>query len=451
MTTERANKQAIASLRSERVDHYWQTKDLYITFPSGESDKSFFAIMPVAYNLLDYELYFGIWLMNFPYCAVNEFSRDHIVVDNKSNGEKIASCKSCKYVKLCPGFPSGYLSKFGKGEVKPVPDLPAEVMLEIEPRCNYKCSFCYNHNSFASEGREFDRLSSQVIKNIIDQVKDADIKIIRFTGGEPMLHPDIFKLLRYGKKKGFEVRLNTNGSLINERNINKMKDLIDNVLLPIESYKIDEEAKITGYPSSLKKKVRTIELFNRIDIPVIRVGTVASIKNIADFNQLAKFILSLPIHEWELYRPISNQGVNEQLSALEIEKLVTDMVNVRAKTNIKVSIANSLPFCALKDLNKINSISTGALYDDGHSRMVVDPRGFIKPHYFNDTNLGDMGNVMGAWNHEYMRKMRNLEFLPDECRDCNYKFKCRGGSRFEANISHGNYIGPDPLANYNYK
>ena len=83
--------------------------------------------------------------------------------------------------------------------------------------------------------------------------------------------------------------------------------------------------------------------------------------------------------------------------------------------------------------------------------MVVDPRGFVKPHYFNNKNLGDLKDIMSAWDHEYMKKIRNLEFLPFGCRECSYKFKCRGGSRYEANLKYGSYRAPDPLANFNNK
>jgi len=45
-----------------------------------------------------------------------------------------------------------------------------------------------------------------------------------------------------------------------------------------------------------------------------------------------------------------------------------------------------------------------------------------------------------------MKKMRNLEFLPKECQNCSFAFKCRGGSRQAAKIINGDYKVLDPLA-----
>jgi len=102
-------------------------------------------------------------------------------------------------------------------------------------------------------------------------------------------------------------------------------------------------------------------------------------------------------------------------------------------------------------LNKLNSVSQGALFDDGHSRLVIDPRGFVKPHYFMDKNIGHPLDILGAWQHPFMKKMRNLEYLPKECQDCPFVFKCRGGSRQAAKMVFGSYQALDPLALPVYK
>ena len=50
------------------------------------------------------------------------------------------------------------------------------------------------------------------------------------TGGEPLLHPNYFDFVTYLKKKGYNVNSPTNGTLLTEKTVKKMKDVgIDSV------------------------------------------------------------------------------------------------------------------------------------------------------------------------------------------------------------------------------
>jgi radical SAM protein with 4Fe4S-binding SPASM domain len=397
------------------------------------------------YKLLDYEQYFQVWLKNIPFCVLNQESVDHILSDKDYKGEKTGKCQSCFWRNHCPGFPKGYLDKYGFQEICPMPDLPWEVMIEVTPYCNFHCQFCFNQISFAEKGRKIKEFSTDYLKKIIDKVAKEGIKIIRFTGGEPLLRKDVFELIKYGKNKGLEVRLNTNASLINREAVKKFKGVLDNVLIPIESYSDKEESKITGYQHSLKKKIAAIKLLSKEKIPVIRAGTVATQENILNFDKISRLVDKLPLDEWEFYRPISVLG-KEELSSKLIKYLVEKLIDLRRTTDKAVFIANALPFCAIKDLNKLNSVSKGAMFDDGHSRLVIDPRGFVKPHYFMDKDIGNPLDILGAWHHPFMEKMRNLKYIPEQCQDCPFVFKCRGGSRQTAKMIFGRYQAPDPLA-----
>jgi len=414
--------------------------------PAGNPDDSlcFSEVMELIYPLLDYEIYFPVWLVNFPFCAVAPDAVDHIK-SGDFKGEKSKDCRGCVFNNNCSGFPKGYLKKFGEQEVCPAPDLPEEIMIEVEPKCNFSCRFCFNQISFARGGREIKGLSADYVKRIIDNVSKSGVGIIRFTGGEPMMRKDIFTLLRYAKGKGLETRLNTNGYLINRQTAKKLSGMVDNILLPIESSTDKKEALMTGVADSLKRKIKAIEWLKKEGVPVVRAGTVATKENISDFDQIAELIFSLPLDEWELYRPIPI-GKKTDLTPYLINLLADKLIDLRKNSDRNVCIANAIPFCSIKDLNKLNAVSKGALYDDGYRRMAVDPRGFLKPHYFLDENVGRPTDILSGWQGDFMKKMRNLEFLPKECDGCPFVFKCRGGSRQIAKMVYGEYNKVDPLA-----
>jgi radical SAM protein with 4Fe4S-binding SPASM domain len=426
----------------------WRRKGIrHLEIETNAEKKSllkFSKIAPFLYKLLDGEAFFGIWLKNIPFCTLTDDSRDHIVWDGSFRGEKLSKCQRCFYYKRCGGFPAGYFKKYGESEVKPIKDLPVEIMIEVEPRCNFACQFCFNKISFAKNGRNIKPFSTDYVKKIIDEIAGANVGIIRFTGGEPLLRADIFQLMEYAKNKNLEVRLNTNGSLITKATIIKLKDIIDNVLIPIESHSAEKEAALSSKQETLSQKINAIKLLKNAGTPVVRVGTVTTKENILNLEKLAMFIFNLPVDEWELYRPIS--AGRKILSRKDINILVDKLIKIRQKTKKNIFIANAVPFCAAANPNKINNVSKGALFDDGHKRMVIDPRGFVKPHYFLDKKIGDPLNVLKAWKHPFMRKMRNLEYLPATCSNCRFKQKCRGGSRYEAQAAGRSYYGLDPLA-----
>jgi len=325
------------------------------------------------------------------------------------------------------------------------PAIPIEIMIEVESKCNFRCAFCFNKESFAKEGRADKKLNINILKKIINETSRLGIKIIRFTGGEPLLRKDIFELLKYAKRQGLETRLNTNASLINEEITVKLFALIDNVLIPIESWNKKREEEITGYKNSLSKKIKTIKLLDKIKVPKIRVGTVATKENIKNFDKLASLILKLPVHEWEFYRPMNAKTKKDDLQKSDLEKLVKKIISLKKKTKKRVFIANAIPFCAIDQPEKLSSVCVGAIYEDGHSRLVVDPRGFIKPHYFIDKKLGEATEIEKAWQNPWLKKIRSLEYLPLKCQNCQYLEACRGGSRFLAKRINGDWLVSDPL------
>jgi MoaA/NifB/PqqE/SkfB family radical SAM enzyme len=150
-------------------------------------------------------------------------------------------------------------------------DLPREIMLEIEPQCNLDCKFCFNKNSFAEKGRDIDnKLTTPLIKKIINDIVKIGVPIIRFTGGEPLLRDDVWELAEYAKSRNLEVRLNTNGVLINSPAIaKKIVHYFDNILLPIQY------SDVLGGSRVARSKKRAIKFLKDADIKVLRLGTVA--------------------------------------------------------------------------------------------------------------------------------------------------------------------------------
>ena len=396
--------------------------------------------------LILYEKFFQIKIKDLPYCLINETEDRLILNDSSKDKIHLSICKKCRYRRRCGGILKTQLD-FYKDKIKSVEDLPREVMIEIESRCNFDCAFCFNKDSFAVNGRDkINGFSKNYVKKIIKAVTLNKVKIIRFTGGEPMLRKDIWELMDYAKSSRLKIRLNTNGSLISNKNtVKKLNKYISSILLPIESYDNKIESSLTNHKDSLKKKIKAINLLKDYGRMTIRVGTVATKESIKDLEKIFNLVIKkLDLDDWELYRPIPTKENKFPMNKKDFKNLVDKLIRFQKSTGRVFNIVNAVPFCAY-DIEKVNKVSNGALSVDGHIRYVIDPRGFAKPDYYINKNIGNPLDIKSCWNHPFMKRMRNLEYVPKECKGCKYIEKCRGGSRFSAKFISNSFNAKDPL------
>lgn len=83
--------------------------------------------------------------------------------------------------------------------------------LIITSVCNFSCSYCRGTDINGSQGN----MPLEDIKKTIDIWAANDIRNIRFSGGEPTVHPDLLEIIKYTKAKCTNIEhiaLSTNGS-----------------------------------------------------------------------------------------------------------------------------------------------------------------------------------------------------------------------------------------------
>ena len=83
---------------------------------------------------------------------------------------------------------------------------------EITRRCNLRCVHC--RSSSECEVANHPDVTLDTAKQFIDSLDGFAKPTIVLTGGEPLLHPHVFDIAKYGKSKDFRICLATNGLLI---------------------------------------------------------------------------------------------------------------------------------------------------------------------------------------------------------------------------------------------
>ena len=114
------------------------------------------------------------------------------------------------------------ISQYMRELVAPTPLHPARkqrgpvVIWNLIRRCNLTCKHCY---SISADTDFKGELSTAEVYTVMDDLKAFSVPVLILSGGEPLLRPDIFEISNRAREMGFYTGLSTNGTLIDEHNI----------------------------------------------------------------------------------------------------------------------------------------------------------------------------------------------------------------------------------------
>ncbi|MCM2267714.1 MAG: radical SAM protein [Elusimicrobiales bacterium] len=362
---------------------------------------------------------------------------------------KPPACAACRLDGNCAGYPVQYRAyALARGPRAFIPDRPLEVMLEAEARCQFSCHYCFNQNTFAS-GAPARRgmvpgLSAAAVRDIADQLAAWGVPRLRFTGGEPLLRGDLPELMDHARSKELAVWVNTNGyGLGDPARARALCSRADNVLVSLRGWDAVSDEAESGCPGSFETSVTAARALRAAGVKTLRVGICATSAVVNNLDRVFRVVDSLQADRVEFYRPVQVKGKAPEASDLRL--LVNKLLDRRLAGGSAAHIANPLPFCFYEE-DKVNAVALGSVLAEGNNRFVVDPRGFCKPGYYMDVDLGDSRDLRAAWDSPFSRSVRSGELLPQACGGCFYAGKCRGGSRHAAWLNSGDFKAPDPLS-----
>jgi SynChlorMet cassette radical SAM/SPASM protein ScmF len=97
-----------------------------------------------------------------------------------------------------------------------------QIYFYLTEGCNLRCRHCWIAPKYQSEGNSYPALDMDLFKSIIEQAKPLDLTGVKLTGGEPLLHPEINKILEHVRTENLDLTVETNGVLCTPTLANKM-------------------------------------------------------------------------------------------------------------------------------------------------------------------------------------------------------------------------------------
>jgi len=191
---------------------------------------------------------------------------------------------------------------FYKNKLAPFPRL---INIFVTEKCNFNCPMCHLKKS------RFKNINSETHGNLsFTELKPLFMESIKYTpsfqfvGGEPLLNPDIFKIIKFLHDNKMPTGLTTNGLLL-EKNAEK---IIDSGL-DFLTISLDGPDEGTQYHRGYVKNSFTIilrgikkiaSLKKNKQFPNIRVATVVSKNNLDNFEKVLNIAEEAMANQWSI-------------------------------------------------------------------------------------------------------------------------------------------------------
>jgi MoaA/NifB/PqqE/SkfB family radical SAM enzyme len=151
------------------------------------------------------------------------------------------------------------LREFARGLVHTAHPL----LVQIIPirRCNIDCGYCNEYDKVSAP------VATDVMKHRIDRLKALGTSVVAFSGGEPMLHPDLDVLIGRIRSRGMMAGLITNGYFLVPKRIEELNAAgLDFLQISIDNVEPDEVSKKSL--RVLDKKLEDLKTYANFDVNI---------------------------------------------------------------------------------------------------------------------------------------------------------------------------------------
>jgi MoaA/NifB/PqqE/SkfB family radical SAM enzyme len=148
--------------------------------------------------------------------------------------------------------------------------------IELTERCNNNCIHCCINLPEHDETARAREMNTDFVKDVIRQAADLGCLTVRFTGGEPLLRPDLPELYEFTRRLGIQVILFTNARLITPELVDLLARIPPGRVVEVSVYGMRPETydRAAGRKGAFQEFQRGVELLEEKKIPFIVKGPV---------------------------------------------------------------------------------------------------------------------------------------------------------------------------------
>lgn len=342
------------------------------------------------------------------------------------------------------------------------------VVWNMTRACNLTCRHCYAN---ATAGPAADEMTHEQGLALVDHLAEYGTPVVLFSGGEPMMHPRLFDLIKRTVSRGCRAVLSSNGLLLNADSAKRLKDLG----LSYIGVSLDGLARahddFRKHPGAFEATVKNICLAREAGLKVGLRFTLSR-RNVADlpgiFDLMERESIPRVCFYHLVVRGRGSGMAAETLSHAETRAAIDLIID---KTRDRFAAGKPLevltvdnhadgPYLYLRLLREgqheraaktLELLKLNGGNSSGRGIAAISWNGEVHPDQFWRTvTLGSVKekNFADIWHDQsngFLQKLKNKkEHVTGRCRQCAFLDVCGGNLRARAEAATGDAWGEDP-------
>lgn len=341
------------------------------------------------------------------------------------------------------------------------------VVWNVTRSCNLKCVHCYAHAVSKSKEKE---LTTGQAMGVIDDLAEFGAPVILFSGGEPLIRPDLVDLAQYAVDKGMRAVISTNGTLITKDKAKALKkvglsyvgvslDGMEKVNDRFRGYKGAFQHALQGIRNCRNEGLKVGLRFTVNRLNKDEVGPIFDLLEKEDIPRVCFYHL--------VYAGRGSELMDQDLDHQETRQVV-DLIMDRTKNLHDRGIPKEVltvdnhadgPYLYLRMKREQNSRQNDVLtllkMNEGNSSGkgigciswdgAVYADQFWRHHSFGNVLERPFSRIWSDLSDPLMARLKDKkEFVTGRCATCRWLDVCGGNFRVRAEAATGDLWAPDP-------
>ena len=339
------------------------------------------------------------------------------------------------------------------------------VVWNVTNVCNMACPHCY---SAAKHKPGPGELTHSQATRLIDNLARGGVRILIFSGGEPLLRPDTLDLIRYAGDKNILCHLSTNGVYLTTNTVLELKDAgvgyvgvsLDGMPDFNDDYRKLKDAYNLALSGVLRARDAGMITGVRMTLSQTNRSHLDPLLDMAKSEDLSRFYISHLVYSGrgkgyarhDLTPERSAELMNDLFEkAFELARRDERLKIVTGGNDVDGALLYKFVKAKLGDLpaqQVYKALQRKGGNSAGEKMINIDEKGLVHPDQFwRDLTLGNIleSELSDILNCDWALKLRNRSaYLKGKCAECKFIDICRGSHRERALAATGDVWAPDP-------